>query len=1091
TPQGTRYEAKAKNENTFEITLAAGQAKDIQEIYALHPEGDSQSKYYTLGKLDAVTYEKQTNPLVVVQVNGKINESALQKRLDDIYHPVGVSWTIKDVENFDYPGDVTKFFEKGSGLFHDYNSKMNALISAYKQENPTIDKNANYVFILQNSGSADSVGFMPPGKQFGFVFVNGRSAEKVHTTVAHELGHGRWKLQHTFDGTGLGKGDLKDNLMNYSGGVHLGKWQWEVMDTPPLFTNPFKGDEGAMIILQDGEYIGFSPDGHVITKKDGYKTIDISPDSRYIQGFVDHDNKEYTWTKGKYLYGDIEFPDWTTESKVSGTVAVWMADKNSKCFHLYKYIQVTDYIASQFNNPDIQEAINSNTGDWIADYHVEGLNKSERAECERLAQQAIASLSSQGAGEQCTEAYSDHVSDLALLDGKSYGQFSADALKRLISNNKGAGYSYGANLKTVNIPSSVQYINDGKTYNGSLIYQEKDYIIEELNKKMAYLEVSTGYQFYSTFCEFHCIQSEQLANQSAKDIFALAEMSANSILCVLINNGRDFNAKQHYTTVGLAFGDNIPTEVQTIVREKMGSLIQSKDLGFANRLISCYKALPKKKLLNSYFIEKISDGQAKIHNELYTALQKGDVSKISALTGNISMTTEIVENQEGNVYENIYYVVEGSSGKQIKTGQQEELKEEYVNRNGTSSEQDYGKNIAFLLASKYANWDIQECEKTTVQAGSILCRDLFHGAPEYAITLQKPLADRIIDAAFFIACVVTPMDYIEIPTAAAIIYYGSKGEEDLALAYLIGCGLGRVAGEIIELGVVKAQQIQQYYRLQKTIRIVAKELNTEISTTTLPSGLVEFYEKPLSNQCHEWIIQAENSSNYWIKAEGNQVVVGRVVTNSSGETEVIYLAHDFNYGAIISEGADETALRTVVNDVTKGGSLLDDVAKATEKQLDEIFERLSKEPPFDYLPNTLGHKAERWMQYKESNGEWNYERWSNTYNANMNRANIARQVEIDYINTIGWGEHQVSIKAGNQTRRLDIADEIERKGIEIKSYETGKVYATQAIKQEISADKYLINIESWQIEWVFKGCEPSQPLKELLEQSNIIIKIIP
>ncbi|MDR0865390.1 MAG: hypothetical protein LBO74_10740 [Candidatus Symbiothrix sp.] len=209
----------------------------------MHPEGDSQSKYYTLGKLDVVTYEKQTNPLVVVQVNGTVNKESLQKRLDDIYHPVGVSWTIKDVENFDYPGDVTKFFEKGSGLFHDYNSKMNALISAYKQENPTIDDKTSYVFILNNSGSADrnAAGFMPLGKQFGFVFVNSRSAEKVHTTVAHELGHGRWKLQHTFDGTGIAEGKVADNLMDYRDGGHLGKWQWEVMGYPALVYQSAQG----------------------------------------------------------------------------------------------------------------------------------------------------------------------------------------------------------------------------------------------------------------------------------------------------------------------------------------------------------------------------------------------------------------------------------------------------------------------------------------------------------------------------------------------------------------------------------------------------------------------------------------------------------------------------------------------------------------------------------------------------------------------------------------------------------------------------------------------------------------------------------
>ncbi|WP_335966821.1 hypothetical protein [Galbibacter sp. PAP.153] len=73
---------------------------------------------------------------------------------------------------------------------------------------------------------------------------------------------------------------------------------------------------------------------------------------------------------------------------------------------------------------------------------------------------------------------------------------------------------------------------------------------------------------------------------------------------------------------------------------------------------------------------------------------------------------------------------------------------------------------------------------------------------------------------------------------------------------------------------------------------------------------------------------------------------------------------------------------------------------------------------------------------------------------------------------------------------MDIADVNLKKGVEVKSYETGKVYATQVIKGELNADKYLIDNDFWQIEWIFKGCEPSKPLKELLEEAQISIKLI-
>ena len=55
----------------------------------------------------------------------------------------------------------------------------------------------------------------------------------------------------------------------------------------------------------------------------------------------------------------------------------------------------------------------------------------------------------------------------------------------------------------------------------------------------------------------------------------------------------------------------------------------------------------------------------------------------------------------------------------------------------------------------------------------------------------------------------------------------------------------------------------------------------------------------------------------------------------------------------------------------------------------------------------------------------------------------------------------------------------------------GKVYATKDILGELGADIYLVNKELWDIEWVFKGCEASKPLKETLEKANIAIRIIP
>jgi hypothetical protein len=170
-----------------------------------------------------------------------------------------------------------------------------------------------------------------------------------------------------------------------------------------------------------------------------------------------------------------------------------------------------------------------------------------------------------------------------------------------------------------------------------------------------------------------------------------------------------------------------------------------------------------------------------------------------------------------------------------------------------------------------------------------------------------------------------------------------------------------------------------------------------------------------------------------------------------------------------------------------------DVANATEGELSQIFQNLQNSPPFKYAPNTLEHKAERWAQYKVrlGNNAIDYSAWSNLYNSNMTKATRAHQAADGVMASIGWGKREVTVQAGSYTRRMDIADVGLKKGVEVKSYETGKVYATQAIKSELNADKYLIDNSFWQIEWVFKECVPSAPLKTLLEDAGITVTLIP
>lgn len=138
----------------------------------------------------------------------------------------------------------------------------------------------------------------------------------------------------------------------------------------------------------------------------------------------------------------------------------------------------------------------------------------------------------------------------------------------------------------------------------------------------------------------------------------------------------------------------------------------------------------------------------------------------------------------------------------------------------------------------------------------------------------------------------------------------------------------------------------------------------------------------------------------------------------------------------------------------------------------------------DASAGSVAHKQQRWGEYQERGGSWNYTQWSNVYDANMTRATAANQEVAAYQQQLGWGRPEVSVTANvegvDYIRRLDIADEATSRGVELK---TGYQSATQANLWELKRDKALVD-DGWNIQWVFKGTA-SEPLKNALKQAGI------
>jgi hypothetical protein len=371
--------------------VAAGQDKDVQELYALYPVQGSSSRFQTLGKLEVVTYGTQAQKLVLVPVNGAgVDKDAVERYLNEVYHPAGVDWSVEQADNFQY-ADTTAFFAKGSGLLSAYTPAMRRLNDAYRQERGFAPGTA-YLFVMDDSGRGrdrDAAGFMPRGKQAGYIFKGSLGGYDIAQVIAHELGHGRWRLRHTFDKAygGVLAQESTDNLMDYKAGNNsLAKWQWDEIVSPAWFTNPFEGDGEGEITLSPGEYLGFSPQGDVIKGRPAdYGGVFYTEGSYFVTHFKIKDKTLYSWDSSQKCYlspkGD-NFKDFATEP-VTGKVALWNPNYKNDCFAVYKWVEVTKYTkATDF--PAIQDKVQTDDGTgWTPDIK-EDASEACKAEAEKV-----------------------------------------------------------------------------------------------------------------------------------------------------------------------------------------------------------------------------------------------------------------------------------------------------------------------------------------------------------------------------------------------------------------------------------------------------------------------------------------------------------------------------------------------------------------------------------------------------------------------------------------------------------------------------------------------------------------------------------
>ncbi|CAN5214747.1 hypothetical protein BH09BAC5_BH09BAC5_17120 [soil metagenome] len=268
TPAGTIYAAHGSgNEKT--IYLVGGQNKDRQDLYAGFYS--SNHTIINIGKINIVSFEKVEKKIWLVPLSSSLAtapiisqgiSTQLKQTLDSIYAGGVIEWNVEVASknliptNWDKNHD-SKLDAHSAGLSR-YSDEMSSVNSALKYESYY---SPNDYFILISTIVSDSTwaelqGEMPRGKNIGYVFTDPNDP-KFKRIVAHEIGHGGFALEHSFDGNAPAPKGTTDNLLDYNNGNTLAQWQWAWMHNPSGWTGLDDDDQGVSVKVDMRELLPF------------------------------------------------------------------------------------------------------------------------------------------------------------------------------------------------------------------------------------------------------------------------------------------------------------------------------------------------------------------------------------------------------------------------------------------------------------------------------------------------------------------------------------------------------------------------------------------------------------------------------------------------------------------------------------------------------------------------------------------------------------------------------------------------------------------------------------------------------------------
>ncbi|HEX7904181.1 MAG TPA: fibronectin type III domain-containing protein [Chitinophagaceae bacterium] len=969
--KGTIYTSTSLGSNAYEIAIVGGPEKDAQEIYAVYKQ--TSAKTLNLGKVKVSSYPKREYKVKLVPVNGAaINLNDISNVLKNVYSKANIFFNITVEDNFSNTSwDVTNngLDVKGSGVFSDYTSEMKNLNASFRNSRNVSD-NSFYLFVLSSASDSVIRGYMPRGKQIGYLFNNGNN--QIGQTTAHEIGHGCFSLKHITEIGAFEQNDLSNNLMNYFDDIQISKYQWDLLHDPALVMTLFDSDGDGMSLSKP--YIKCIKDQDLINS--------------LANAFYDPNNKKVKLPAGAMPYAFFGFKETGYYGKLAGfkyngRYYIYFLDPDDNMSFAGFYAPIDDS-----NDKIYLEAANGTSRLVLIDEN-NSINGKTLADCEcnvyysvfepkkqkKIDGAVTGKIKPENKQEReivkvCTRAYySPHELMVQAADGTStWGEKLVKQLNYNLQLNKDADIKFGADLHIVG-DKSIKYIEPGLDYKGNTVLRKK-YTWDELNRKLAYLELTTGYQLHMRIIANWCTFLQDDADQFAKDVFDNSNIDKEfGIYCmVMINDRLNFDEIGAYT-FGIAFGASVKESDKQIVRNfiKATPGVVAYELPYS--IIQVYKEIPKSRLVYTYQISKPTQADINDRSNRISSSQT-----YPPLTGKIKLTVQKVSAEKGEAIGTEYIIMNEDFTSTIGqvVSSQFELKEWKV--------EEYGLPVAKILGTKKADWNYYYWDGGKDNQQSPIIKNAAPTVGACNFTLNKSCADVLIDNIFTIATLVTaPSARLSaLVISSALIYYGYNGEWDEFGSYLAALGVP-VAFQAVK-GIVTTGYRVIKFTGNRLVSIfndyrVALEFRNVVSSGPTREAIEQLLSKQLNTGVEEYIISNPATRNYYIAFErgqtssvANKVVVG-YLDEAGGNKKIVITGYAENTNFII-ESIDEFQLRKLADDVVKQSQGIKSWMAQGAKYSDNISSREAKNFITDKLEKFKRAKSfmkeKTGQQYNES-----------------------------------------------------------------------------------------------------------------------------